>query len=111
MVGSDTVALVTGANRGIGFAIARGLAEHGLLIALAGRNRAQARQAAQSLLDNGFRASSVVVDVSRSTTVNNAGITGGDQRPSTADPDLVRDVLNVNVLGAWRCYSAVIPTM
>jgi NAD(P)-dependent dehydrogenase (short-subunit alcohol dehydrogenase family) len=43
--------------------------------------------------------------------VNNAGITDGDQQPSTADPDLVRNVLDVNVLGAWHCCSAVVPTM
>lgn len=129
MIVPDRVALVTGANRGIGLAIARGLAERGLLIALAARDRARTRHAIQSILDSGFRASSVVVDVSQPTTVNaavsevlaeygridvlvnNAGITDGDQQPSSADPDLVREVLDVNVLGAWHCCSAVLPTM
>jgi gluconate 5-dehydrogenase len=57
------VALVTGAYRGLGYAMAKGLAEAGAKVVLNGRTPEKVAAAAQSLRDLGFDASSVVFDV------------------------------------------------
>ena len=43
--------------------------------------------------------------------VNNAGISDGDQQPSSIDLELTSTVWRVNVLGAWQCAQAVVPAM
>ena len=60
---SGKVALVTGAHRGLGFAIARGLAEAGAVVALNGRKPEALAAAARALTDAGHRASTCVFDV------------------------------------------------
>ncbi|MGE4431313.1 MAG: SDR family NAD(P)-dependent oxidoreductase [Sphingobium sp.] len=57
------VALVTGGNRGIGFAVADALSQAGATVAIWGRDEAGNRRAVDRLLRNGHRAVSDVVDV------------------------------------------------
>ena len=57
------VALVTGAQRGLGFAIARGLAEAGAIVALNGRKPDALAGAVRTLLDAGHRAAASAFDV------------------------------------------------
>ena len=61
---SDRTAIVTGGNRGIGFAIAEGLARQGARVVIANRNEQGGLAAAQRLLDQGLRAEAVTTDVS-----------------------------------------------
>jgi NAD(P)-dependent dehydrogenase (short-subunit alcohol dehydrogenase family) len=123
------VALVTGANRGLGYAIARQLAERGVHVVATGRDLEQANRTASDLLDRGFAASGARLDVTDPDTIttavqhtldrygridilmNNAGISDGDQQPSDIDLELTSSVWRVNVLGAWQCVEAVVPTM
>ncbi|WP_037083684.1 SDR family oxidoreductase [Neorhizobium vignae] len=49
-------ALVTGSSQGIGFALARGLAEHGASVVLNGRDPAKLRAAADGLENEGYEA-------------------------------------------------------
>ena len=56
------VALVTGANRGIGLAIAAGLAERGLRVLLSARDPEAAERAATKLRDQGLTATPVTLD-------------------------------------------------
>ena len=67
------IALVTGAYRGLGFAIAQGLAEAGARVVLNGRKQEALAAAAKVLLDAGLRASTSVFDVSDAIAVR-AGI-------------------------------------
>jgi gluconate 5-dehydrogenase len=56
-------ALVTGSSQGIGFAVARGLAEHGAAIVLNGRDARKLEAAAAELSAAGHRVSTAVFDV------------------------------------------------
>jgi NAD(P)-dependent dehydrogenase (short-subunit alcohol dehydrogenase family) len=66
---SDRTAIVTGGNRGIGFAIAEGLARQGARVVIANRNEEGGLAAAQRLLDQGLRAEAVTADVSLGASV------------------------------------------
>jgi 3-oxoacyl-[acyl-carrier protein] reductase len=87
-------ALVTGASRGIGEAIARRLAETGALVICAARNLAHVERVAAEIVSNGRNASAVRLDITGDDVrdrvkaiieqqpidilVNNAGITDDD---------------------------------
>lgn len=128
--GSRRVALVTGANRGIGHAVARQLAERDLHVVTTARDAGQAGETAALLVDRGLAASGVRLDVTEPGTikaavrhvlykygridvlVNNAGIMlDGNEQPSSIDRELTSRIWQVNVLGAWDCAQAVIPVM
>jgi NAD(P)-dependent dehydrogenase (short-subunit alcohol dehydrogenase family) len=113
------VAVVTGGNRGLGFAFARALAEAGARVAIAARDGERSARAADELgvlavpLDVTDPAS-VDAMVERVTTelgpvdvlVNNAGTCF--HRPALEVPDDEwREVWEVNVDGLWRCSRAV----
>jgi NAD(P)-dependent dehydrogenase (short-subunit alcohol dehydrogenase family) len=118
-------ALVTGANRGIGLAVARGLGERGFRVLLGARDPERGEQAEAALRIAGHDARAVVLDVADAATVgpalaaaegrldvlvNNAGIYPGG-RPSELDLDVAERAWQVNALGAWRVAEAAVPLM
>ncbi|MGW6196982.1 SDR family NAD(P)-dependent oxidoreductase [Kribbella sp. NPDC055110] len=125
MPDQQRVALVTGANRGLGREIARQLAIRRIHVVMTARNIAAADEAAAKLRNEGLAVSSAWVDVTDPSSIaaaiaglqridiliNNAGVTDGDERAATIPADEVRRILEVNLLGAWQCASAVIPLM
>ncbi|MFI0349072.1 SDR family NAD(P)-dependent oxidoreductase [Actinomadura sp. 9N407] len=116
-------ALVTGANRGIGRAVAAELARRGLDVVVAARDPVAASEAAAALgprarpctLDitdpDGIRrarAESGPVDV----LVCNAGVLlDGRTDPLSVSLELVERTLRVNLLGTWRVLQAFVPPM
>lgn len=115
---TDQVALVTGGGRGIGFAIAQGLANCGAKVVICGRNASVLDQARAAI---GGRATTAIVDVSDESAVialrdsirqqfgrldilvNNAGIDphyAPLERTDTADWE---KVLNTNLNGVFYC--------
>ena len=129
MTSARRVALVTGANRGIGREIVHQLAAQHIHVVVTARDADQAHQTVADIIERGYAASSARLDVAVpgaaddtveriiaehariDILVNNAGISDGNQRPSTADLELTSHVWQVNVLGAWQCAKAVIPVM
>lgn len=66
------VALVTGANKGIGLEICRQLAQKGFHVLLGSRDEARGREAAAMLVQNGAQVEAVVVDVAAPATFETA---------------------------------------
>jgi NAD(P)-dependent dehydrogenase (short-subunit alcohol dehydrogenase family) len=120
-------ALVTGANKGIGFAIAQGLGALGFRVAVGARDDARREAAVERLRAEGVDAFGVSLDVTSDASVaaaaagldrldvlvNNAGISGriDAQDPTTLDLDVVRQVLDTNVFGVVRTTNALLPLL
>jgi NAD(P)-dependent dehydrogenase (short-subunit alcohol dehydrogenase family) len=124
------VAVVTGANRGIGREVARQLATRGFLTVLGSRDAERGRAAAAELGgdpagivarqldvadDASVRAAADWVDDAFGrcdALVNNAAIEyDTDARATTADLDRVRRAMETNLYGAWRCALAFLPLL
>ena len=123
------VALVTGASRGIGRAVARALGEGGFDVACAYRtDDASAKETVETIEAGGGRASAFRVDVAERSDVeelfrqvadweappvvlvNNAGISR-DGLAMTYPPNEFDRSLNVNLSGAFLCARAALPAM
>jgi NAD(P)-dependent dehydrogenase (short-subunit alcohol dehydrogenase family) len=68
---SDRVAIITGGSRGIGLAIAEGLASAGAISIIANRTAKQGEEAAEMLRQKNLKAHSLTVDVSQRGSVQN----------------------------------------
>ncbi|MFD2471339.1 SDR family oxidoreductase [Amycolatopsis silviterrae] len=125
-VNDTKTALVTGANKGIGLAIARGLGSIGFTVAVGARDEVNREKAVEELRAEGIDAFGVALDVTSEDSVaaaakvldrldvlvNNAGISGsGAQDPTTLDLDVVRTVLDTNVFGVVRVTNAMLPLL
>jgi 2-deoxy-D-gluconate 3-dehydrogenase len=122
------VALVTGGNGGIGLGMARGLAEAGAAVAIAGRNAAKSETAAAELACLGVKTAVLTADVTDEAQcrrmvedtvaqlgrldilVSNAGI---NIRKAPQEYVLAewRQVLDSNLTSAFCCAQAAYPTM
>ena len=120
------VALVTGANRGIGLEVCRQLAAQGLHVILTGRDEKRAAAAAAALVKAGHDVSSAVLDVDDpgslsaladrigpvDVLVNNAAILAGEDRGVlTTKIDDFRATLTTNVTGPLAVCQAFVPAM
>ena len=123
------VAIVTGAARGIGFAIAERLSTAGAHVVVADIAEDGATAAAERMSEGGGKAVGVAADVTSpdevralvdralesfgavDVLVNNAGITGPDAPLwETTDEDWEK-VLGLNLTGVFYCCRAVVPHM
>ena len=126
----DRVALVTGANRGIGFEICRQLGQRGYVVVLGSRDRERGEVAAARLRSEGLDIVGCQLDVAYGASVesavermrrehgrlyavvNNAAILYDTwQRGVDANLDEVREAFETNVLGAWRVVQATLPLL
>jgi NAD(P)-dependent dehydrogenase (short-subunit alcohol dehydrogenase family) len=113
-----SVALVSGANRGIGLEVARGLGERGHTVLAGARDLRRGEEAAERLRSEGLEARALQLDVTVGpdgplavdVLVNNAGIYPGG-RASHLELAVAEEAWQVNALGAWRLAQAAIPHM
>ncbi|HIA20495.1 MAG TPA: SDR family oxidoreductase [Planctomycetaceae bacterium] len=130
MVVKERIALVTGAGRGIGRAIAIGLAQDGVDVALTARTEAELQEVAQLVEQQGRRALCVVADLSSpdgprqileqtepwgvvNILVNNAGI-GSSHAPQPLlnfDDDYWHLTMALNVTAPYLLTKCYLPGM
>jgi NAD(P)-dependent dehydrogenase (short-subunit alcohol dehydrogenase family) len=126
---ADTIALITGANKGIGFEIARQLAKRGVHVIVGARNEDNGRKAADVIRRDGGQADAVKIDVDDPSglknaakvvakfghldvLVNNAGIYP-DKNNSLVDtdPGVVWTAIRTNALGPMITTQAFLPLL
>ena len=124
------IALVTGANKGIGREVARQLAAKGFHVFIGARNRSAGRKAADEIAKKGGKTAFLEIDVSDNNSVavaarefvktsdhldvlvNNAGIiVDGDHAILEIGDELLRKTLETNTLGALRVIRAFVPLL
>lgn len=123
------LALVTGAGRGLGAAIARGMAEAGAEVILADRDAEAVTATAAEIAALGAKARAVVLDVTDrdavkaladhlladrgglDVLVNNAGIAGRAAFDDPAVTDVWDRVVAVNLGGAFNVSQALVPAL
>lgn len=123
-------ALITGANKGIGFAIAKGLAEQGMTVWIGARDPERGEAAVAELTKDGLDARFLAIDVADDASVenavtrlsneidalhvlvNNAGILVDISTPPSQIPmEDIRSTFEVNLFGPIRVTQAVIPLL
>ena len=127
MIHQSTIALVTGANKGIGFEICRQLGERGVTVLVGARDERRGEEAADKLVALGVDARFVRLDVTDQASidragdwiastfgrldilVNNAGIFLPEGLPSELDVDTMKAVYETNVFGVFRVTKAMLP--
>lgn len=123
------VAVITGAGRGIGLAIARSLSRLGATTALCGRTETSLDSAAKAIVEAGGKAEVILCDVTSLESVeaaakrieasfgrvdvliNNAGIAGLAGPLHHLPPDAWEQILNTNLRGVYYAIRALAPMM
>ncbi|MGG1947407.1 SDR family NAD(P)-dependent oxidoreductase [Trinickia sp. NRRL B-1857] len=130
MSSTNRIALVTGANKGIGLEIARQLAQAGVHVVLGVRNAQRAGVAVDDLSSQGLSVEAVPLNIDDKASiaaaadsiltkhgkldilVNNAGIVdAADGPPSTASPDAAKRILETNFIGTLAVTQAMLPLL
>ena len=126
---NQRVALITGANKGIGFEIVRELARLGLRVFLGARNEKAGRAAAEKLSKEG-EVVFIKIDIADAASiqraaddvagqtghldvlVNNAGILLDEDKGALAiTPEIFETTLRTNTLGPWLVTQAFVPLL
>lgn len=125
------VAVVTGANRGIGLGVARRLARDGMCVVLTARDAARGEAARDALAGEGLGVRFHALDVREraqadalaawlarelgrlDVLVNNAGVLLDPRGSRALDlaPELLRATIETNLLGALNVTQALVPLM
>jgi NAD(P)-dependent dehydrogenase (short-subunit alcohol dehydrogenase family) len=126
---ANKVALITGANKGIGLEIARQLGRKGITVFIGARDDNRGQESANHLGDEGIDARFVKLDVTDQTTidaaaahierefgrldilVNNAAIFIDDGPPSKLSMDALRRTYDTNFFGQFANLKAMLPLL
>ncbi|KAF8170943.1 hypothetical protein BJ912DRAFT_131594 [Pholiota molesta] len=126
------VILITGANSGLGFGLARLIAEKGHIVYIGARNEAAGKEAVHTLHSEGFKTAKLVkiniTDPSSTKAaaevieaaegkldvlVNNAGIYKAEENQNAVSPsfDVIREIFEANFFGTIQTTTAFIPLL
>lgn len=124
------VALVTGANKGIGFEIARQLGKQGITVLVGARSADRGKEAVQKLRKEGYEAHQILIDVTDEVSIgkaaatiadtyghldiliNNAGISRErGQTPSETSVLTIKETFETNVFGVVAVTNAMLPLL
>jgi len=128
---TEKIALVTGANKGIGLEIVRQLAKAGFRVFLTARDRQRGEEASKTLQQDGLSVEFLQLDVADETSidklakelpsqidhldvlVNNAGIYLDASNASVleVEPTLILQTLQTNTLGPLRLTQKLVPLL
>lgn len=130
MKNDNRIALVTGANKGIGLEIARQLAQAGIHVLVGARDPGRGSAAVAELSAAGLRSQFVRLDLADHDTiaaaaeaiaaehgrldilVNNAGILDAeDGPPSSGSPEAARRIMDTNFVGTLAVTQAMLPLL
>jgi len=124
---NNTIAIVTGASRGIGKQIAKDLLKSGSKVGLISRSKEELKKVSKEFLDIG-ETLPLSLDIKNNNEVkiaiktiiekwgkvdilvNNAGITSDNLLVRMKEKDW-DDVININLKGTFNCIKSVIPNM
>ncbi|MEM8890720.1 MAG: SDR family oxidoreductase [Bacteroidota bacterium] len=126
------IALITGANKGLGFETARQLGQEGVKVLMASRNKEKGREAVQKLSDEGLEVEFVQLEVTKASEidalvsyidtnygkldvlVNNAGIMhsgepGGINSSESVKSEVLRETFEVNFFSLVSLTQKLLP--
>lgn len=130
------IALVTGANRGLGFETSRQLAQQGFKVYMASRDEQKGKMACEILKSEGLNVTPLQMDVTKTkeirnavdmlksnnevpdVIVNNAGVflesltdTGTSSSVLNVDPVIILKTIETNTMGPLKLFQALVPLM
>jgi NAD(P)-dependent dehydrogenase (short-subunit alcohol dehydrogenase family) len=123
------IALITGANKGIGLEIARQLGAQGITVLIGARDQKRGSEAAEKLQAENIDAHAVQLDVTNQQSidaaanyiesefgkldilVNNAGIAIDNAPPSQLDMEILRRTYDTNFFGVFAVTKAMLPLL
>jgi NAD(P)-dependent dehydrogenase (short-subunit alcohol dehydrogenase family) len=126
------IALITGANKGLGFEMAKQLGQAGVTVVLAARDAGRGQAAAEKLKKDGLDVEFLKLEVTNEDDraaaaeylgkkfghldilINNAGISGGpigSGQASTTSPEVLNEVFQTNVFAPIALTQALLPLL
>jgi NAD(P)-dependent dehydrogenase (short-subunit alcohol dehydrogenase family) len=123
------IALISGANKGIGYEIARGLGARHIKVLVGARDEARGQAAVDKLKAEGSQARFLKLDVTDASTIqgaaawidkefgrldiliNNAGVAEWGFKPSDVDLAKVREIYETNFFGPVALIQAMLPLL
>ena len=123
------IALITGANKGIGFEVAHQLGQQGIQVLLGSRDEVRGKKAVEQLISENLPVSLIQIDVTNQSTIdaavtevtnkyghldiliNNSGCFGKEPRPSELTLNVIRENFEVNFFGAFSVTKAFLPLL
>jgi dehydrogenase/reductase SDR family protein 4 len=123
----NKVAIITGSSKGIGKAIAKGLAQNGAQVIISSRSQDACNEVAREFTDQGLKAIGIACHIGKEdqrknlvdktieafgridVLVNNAAINPVYSPIEDVDPEIFDKIMDVNVKAPWSLSNLVLP--